>query len=152
MDPKNLEAARAFLKLPRIAFVGLSRDPKDFSRYVFRELVKRGIVVVPVHPSLREAEGCAVFASVKEVAPPVDGALVMTPPGETLRVLEQCAAAGIRRVWLHRGGGRGAADADARAYCARAGIEAVTDLCPFMALAGAGVGHRLHGFVRTTFG
>jgi hypothetical protein len=51
-------------------------------------------------------------------------------------------------VWLHRGAGAGAATPAALAFCAANGIEAVQDLCPFMALPGAGFPHRLHHFVR----
>src|SRR5512140_3348640 len=78
MDPRNLEKARAFLALPRIALVGLSRDDKDFSRMVFRELVKRGIDVVPVNPGAAELEGRPCFPRLADVRPPVQGALVMT--------------------------------------------------------------------------
>jgi predicted CoA-binding protein len=148
MDPRNLENARAFLALPRIALVGLSRDEKDFSRYVFRELVKRGVDVVPVNPGAAEVEGRRCFPRLADVQPPVAGALLMTAPAQAEQVLADCVAAGVKRVWFHRGAGKGAGDASDVAYCSSHGIEAVRDLCPFMALPGAGAGHRLHGWFR----
>ncbi|HSM91751.1 MAG TPA: CoA-binding protein [Anaeromyxobacteraceae bacterium] len=148
MDPRNLESARKFLQEPRIALVGASRDAKDFSRYVLRELAKRGVDVVPVNPGAAELEGRACFARLADVRPPVQAALVMTPPGEADRVLADCVAAGVKRVWFHRGAGVGAGSARAFAFCAEHGIEAVRDLCPFMALTGAGLGHSVHGFFR----
>ena len=39
-----------FLALKRIAVVGVSHEPKDFSRLLFRELKQRGYDLVPVHP------------------------------------------------------------------------------------------------------
>jgi len=36
-----------FLALKRIAMVGVSRDPKDFSRHLFREMYSRGYDMVP---------------------------------------------------------------------------------------------------------
>lgn len=39
-----------FLSHRRIALVGVSRNPQDFSRAVFRELATRGYEVVPVNP------------------------------------------------------------------------------------------------------
>jgi hypothetical protein len=63
-------------------------------------------------------------------------------------VLRDCAAAGISRVWLHRGAGPGAESPQALAFCKEHGIEAVRGLCPFMALPGAGFGHRVHGWFR----
>ena len=152
MDPRNLENARDFLKLRRIALVGLSHDEKDFSRYVFRALAAHGIDVVPVHPGMREAEGRPCFTRLQEVVPPVDGALLMTSPQHADRVLGDCLEAGVKRVWFHRGAGKGAGDERALAFCTTHGIEAVRDLCPFMAMPGAGAGHRLHGWFRRHLG
>jgi predicted CoA-binding protein len=144
MRPSSLESARAFLAARRIAVVGVSRDAKDFSRYVLRELAKRGHDVVPVNPALAEAEGRRCFARVQDVAPPADAALLMTAPAQTDRVLQDCVEAGIRRVWLHRGGGPGAATPAAIARCAAEGIELVQGLCPLMAVHDAGFPHRVH--------
>ena len=55
MRPSSIEEARAFLGARRIAVVGVSRNEKDFSRYVLRELARRGHDVVPVNPALAEA-------------------------------------------------------------------------------------------------
>ena len=40
MRPSSLEQARAFLDARRIAVVGVSRNEKDFSRMVLRELAR----------------------------------------------------------------------------------------------------------------
>ncbi len=143
-----MEEARQFLAARRIAVVGLSRNEKDFSRMVLRELVRRGYDVVPVHPLMREAEGRTCFARVQDVRPPPEAALLLTPPAATEQVVRDCAEAGVRRVWLHRGGGAGAASAAAVAFCEANGIAVVRDLCPFMALPDAGLAHRVHGFFR----
>jgi predicted CoA-binding protein len=148
MDPRNLENARAFLSRPRFAFVGLSRDAKDFSRMVFRELVKRGIDVVPVNPGATELEGRRCFRRVAEIEPKVEAVLVMTHPAQTDGVLADCVEAGVTQVWLHRGAGKGSGDARSLAYCAAHGITVVRDLCPFMALPAPGFPHQLHGFFR----
>ena len=41
----------SFLSCRRIAVLGVSRDPKDFSRSVFRAFVERGYDAVPVNPN-----------------------------------------------------------------------------------------------------
>ncbi len=148
MRPSSLDDARAFLRARRIVVVGVSRDEKDFSRMIFRELVRRGHDCVPVNPALPSADGRACFPRVQDVWPPPDAALLLTPPARTEQVLRDCAEAGIRRVWLHRGGGVGAASPAAIAFCEAAGIEVIRDLCPFMALPGAAFPHRVHGFLR----
>jgi predicted CoA-binding protein len=148
MEPSTLEDARAFLRARRIALVGASRDAKDMSRAIMRELVRRGYDVVPVNPAVQEVDGRRAFARVSDVTPPAEAALVMTPPALAEAVVRDCAAAGVRELWFHRGAGAGAGTPEALALCARSGIHAVKDLCPFMALPGAGFGHRVHGFLR----
>ena len=149
MPPLTLERAREFLTARRIAVVGVSRNDKDFSRAIFRELAKRGYDVVPVNPAAAELEGCRCFARLQDVEPAADAALLLTSPGSTEVVLRDCVEAGIRRVWLHRGAGAGAASPRALAFCAANALEAVHDLCPFMALPGTGFPHRLHRLFRT---
>ena len=149
MLPVTIERAREFLTAKRIAVVGTSRNEKDFSRAVLRELLRRGYDAVPVNPALAEAEGRRAFARVQDVVPPPEAALLLTSPGQTELVLRDCVLAGVRRVWLHRGAGQGAASPRALSFCAANGLEAVHDLCPFMALPGTGFPHRLHRFFRT---
>jgi predicted CoA-binding protein len=144
MKPSTLESAREFLAAGRIAVVGVSRDAKDFSRYVLRELAARGLDVVAVNPALAEADGRPCFARVGDVSPPARAALVLTPPARTDDVVRECLAAGVSRIWLHRGAGAGSATPTALALCAERGVEPVRDLCPLMALPGAALPHRLH--------
>jgi predicted CoA-binding protein len=148
MEPSSLEDARAFLRNRRVALVGASRSEKDLSRAILKELTRRGYDVVPVNPAAHEVEGRAAFARVSGVTPPPDAALVMTPPALAEEVVRDCAAAGVREIWFHRGAGAGAATPAALALCERSGIHAVKDLCPFMALPDAGFPHRFHAFLR----
>jgi len=148
MDAPVLERAREFLGHRRIAVVGVSRDPRGFARGVFRELLGRGYDAVPVNPALAQAEGRTCHASVRAISPPPEVAILFTPPAESERVVRDCLEAGVRRIWMHRGVGRGAASPQALALCRAEGLEVVTDLCPFMALPGAGLGHRVHAFFR----
>jgi predicted CoA-binding protein len=148
MRISTLEDARAFLAARRIAVVGVSRSEKDFSRYLFHALAARGLDVVPVNPALPEAEGRRAFASVRDVTPAPDAALLLVPPARAADAVRDCLAAGVRRIWFHRGGGRGAASAEALALCLERGVAVVEGLCPFMALPGAALPHRLHGLFR----
>jgi predicted CoA-binding protein len=146
----NLQAARELLAWKRLALVGAARDPNDMSRVVLRELLKRGIDVVPVNPAAAGAEldGRAAVARLQGLSPPVDGAIFFTAPGRTAAAVQDALSAGVRRLWFHRGAGAGAASPEAVAACRAAGVEPITDLCPFMALPGAGWFHRLHGYLR----
>jgi predicted CoA-binding protein len=137
-----------FLSSRRIALVGFSRDPKDFSRMLDRELRQRGHEVVPVHPAAEEIDGRKAFPRVGAIQPPVEAALVLVPPAQAEGVVRDCLDAGVRRIWLHRGAGKGSASPEALALCTARGVVPVSDLCPMMALGGASWPHRLHGWFR----
>ena len=139
-------AIHDFLAQKRIAVVGVSKDPADFSRYVFRELERRHYDVVPVNRLGGTLEGRPCYARVQDIWPPVDGALLMTPPLSTDEVVKDCAQAGVSRVWMHRGvGGTGAVSETAAAFCRQQGIDVVAGACPLMFLRRPGFPHNLHG-------
>jgi predicted CoA-binding protein len=142
-----------FLRGRRIAFVGISHRPEDFSHVVFRDLARRGYDLVPVRPGGAEIEGAPSYARVQDVPGRLDGAFLMTAPEVTEQIVRDCHAAGIRRVWMHRGfAGPGAVSAEAVAYCEARGIEVIAGECPLMFLPGAEVPHRMHAAMRRAAG
>ncbi len=145
--PTTLAQVRDFLSLRRIAFVGLSRQPKDFSRMLFRAMCHKGYDMVPVNPAVSQLESKRCFASVKEITPPVQGALLLTCPVETERVVRECAEAGIRSVWMYRAGGQGSVSPHAVDFCHEQGMYLVEGHCPFMFLESTPFYHRIHGFI-----
>ena len=146
----NQQLAQDLLAQRRLALVGVSREARDFTRGVLRELVRRGYQVEPINPAAAGAlfDDRPVVARFAELAGPVDGAFFFTPPSRTAAAVEEALAAGVRRIWFHRGAGAGASSPAALAACRAAGVEPVVDLCPYMALSGAGWFHRLHAFLR----
>jgi predicted CoA-binding protein len=148
----SLETIKEFLAQKRIAMVGVSREPKEFSALLFEEFCRRGYDVVPVNPHAREVLGRRCFARVQDIQPPVDAAILMTSPEVTDAVVRDCDEAGIRRVWMYRAAGQGAVSANAVAFCRDRGIQVVPGQCPFMFWSDAHVGHRLHGYVRKIIG
>jgi predicted CoA-binding protein len=142
----TIREVEEFLALRRIAMVGVSRSPEDFSRKLFREMCERGYDMVPVNLVAEEIEGRECFQCLQVVKPAVEGVLVMTPFFETIRVVEDCADAGVRRVWIYRAGGRGAVSQEAVQFCQQNDIRVVDGHCPFMFLPKAAFPHRAHGF------
>jgi len=137
-----------FLALHRIAMVGVSRNPKDFSRLLFREMCDRGYDMVPINLGADEIEERECFHSLQAVKEPVEGVLVMTPFHATLQVVQDCAAAGVRNVWIYRAGGRGAVSPEAIAFCMGNGIRVVDGHCPFMFFPETKFVHRVHGLLQ----
>jgi predicted CoA-binding protein len=150
MIRSSLDEAHAFFRVAhRIAVVGVSRDPRDFSRHVLGELLRRGYDAVPVNPALAdgEAEGVRARALVSELEPAPDAALVMVA-GAAEEIVRDCLRARVRRVWLHHGAGPGVATAGLLALCAANRVEVVHGLCPMMALPRTSLPHRIHGALR----
>lgn len=147
----SLEVIQDFLAQTRIAMVGISREPSNFSTMLFNELCRRGYDVVPVNPLTPNVRGQRCYARVQDIQPPVQGALLMTSPEVTEHVVADCAEAGIPRVWMYRATGKGAVSPKAVAFCHDRGIQVIPGECPFMFLQAAGI-HRMHGFFRKLTG
>jgi len=130
-----------FLGHKRLAMIGVSHNPKEFSRMVFRAFRERDFDVAPVNPSVREVEGVKCYARVQDVEPAVDAALVMTLPAVAEQVVTDCAEAGIRHVWLYR------KSPVAEAFCAARGMTVIAGECPMMFLSHPGWIHRFHGWL-----
>lgn len=143
---RTAQAAETFLRHRRLAVVGVSRDPRDFSRTVVAELSRRGYDVVPVNPN------GGFTRRLQDIVPPVEAALLMTPPAVTTEVVKDCADAGIRHVWMHRGIGPGAASPAAISFCESHGISVVSGACPLMYLPETGFVHRAHRWCREVLG
>jgi len=141
-----------FLAQKRIAVVGVSRDPKDFSRGLLRSLREHGYDAVAVNPALTSADDTACFSNLDEVTPPVDGVLAMTSPAVTDEVVRQCAKLGIGRVWMYRAGGDGAVSPQAIEFCREHGIKVIPGECPYMFIPRTAWFHRLHGFIKKISG
>jgi len=136
-----------FLSRHRIAVVGVSRNPQDFSRALFRELSTRGYDVVPVNPLAVTLENHACYPRVQAINPAVEAALLITSPAETEKVVHDCAEAGVREVWMHSGGDKGSVSQVAVAFCRENGMRVVDGQCPFMFLPNTQWFHRAHGLV-----
>ncbi len=136
-----------FLSKKRLAVVGVSSDPKSISRVLITELQKRGYDIAPVNPKITDIDGLSCYASVKDVTPSVDAALIMTQPEITGEVVNECAEAGISLVWLYRSMGKGSVSEKALEICREKNIRVVPGYCPFMFFENTGLIHKFHGFL-----
>jgi predicted CoA-binding protein len=145
-------AVEDFLKQKRIAIAGVSRRPQDFSRMMLREFLHRGYDAIPVNPNAGDMEGIRTKARITDIQPPPDAVLLMTSPEKADELVHDCAAAGVKRVWMHRGIGTSALSANAREFCRRTGITVIAGECPFMHFPNAGTVHKIHRFFRQISG
>ena len=148
----SMAVIQDFLAQKRIAVVGVSRDPKDFSRKLLRSMRQHGYDALAVNPTLTSADDAPCYARLEDIAPAVDGVLVMTSPALTDQVVQECARLHIPRVWMYRAGGQGAVSSQAVEFCQEQGIAVVPGECPYMFLTTEHWFHRLHGFIKKITG
>ena len=148
----SLDRVRDFLGQKRFAFIGVARQRKDFSNALFREFRSRGYQPVPVHLVSDFIDGVPCVRSLREIDPPVDSVFLMTPPEVTEVLVQDCAEAGIKRVWMYRAAGQGSVSAKAVRFCEEHGIAVVAGECPLMFFPETALVHRVHGFVRKIAG
>jgi predicted CoA-binding protein len=135
------DAVEEFLASERIAVFGVARDGQSPANLIYRKLRAAGRRVFAVNPNATTLEGDPCYASVAAIPGGVDAAVVVTRPESTLAIVEACAAAGVRRLWLHRSFGRGSVSPQAVERASRLGLMVIPGGCPMMHLEPVDAGH-----------
>jgi len=136
-----------FLHQRRIAIVGVSRDPCDYSRTVFRKFLELEYDAVPVNPNTFEVDGAGCWASVDMIHPAPTAALLLTSHDGTLEELAACAEAGIEHIWSRKH-----LDKASLEFCEQNGMSVIDGYCPFMFFPDSAGVHKLHGMVLKVIG
>jgi predicted CoA-binding protein len=136
------EAAEEFLSQHTIAVAGVSRDSRQPANLIYRRLRERGYEVFAINPRAEEVEGDVCYPNVVSLPHKPDGVVVVTTPEVAAHVVEDCAEAGVERVWLHRAFGPGSVSERAVTFCHAKGITVIPGGCPNMFGATADPGHR----------
>ena len=130
-----------FLKLQRIAVVGVSRDPQQPANAIFRKLRDAGHQVFALNPQTTQVEGVPCYPNLHALPEPVEAVMIVTPPEQAAPVVRECAELGIRNVWLHRSFGEGSVSEEAVSECERLDIHCITGGCPMMYCEPVDMGH-----------
>lgn len=133
-----------FLAQKRIAVAGVSRENSKHpaANLIYRRLKTTGHEVFAVNPKLQSFEGDRCYANVASIPGGVDGVVIITRPETTERIVRDCVAVGIRRVWMHQSVAKGSSvSQDAVQYCHEHDISVVAGACPMMFGEGVDFGH-----------
>ena len=133
-----------FLAQKRIAVAGVSRNNSHHpaGNLVYRRLKQAGHDVFPVHPELQSFEGDRCYRDLQSIPGGVDGVVIITRPESTERIVRDCGAAGVRRVWMHQSLAKGSSvSAAAVEYCRQHDISVIAGGCPMMFGEGVDFGH-----------
>lgn len=126
-------AAAQFLTKRRIAVTGVSHNPKGHgSNLVYQRLRARGYDVFAVNPIADRVEGDPSYRDLASIPGGVEAVVIATRPEAAEATMHECAALGIRHVWMHRGPGPGSVDEQAAIYGREQGIAVIDGGCPLM--------------------
>ncbi len=107
------------------AVVGVSSDQSKYGNKIYRDLRDAGYTVYAVNPKLETVEGDPCFASISALPQVPDVVDLVVPPAATMAVIEDCIAAGAKRVWYQPGSELPESIEKAE----KAGMEVVYDAC-----------------------
>lgn len=141
-----------FLSAKRIAVIGPSRNQKEYSRMLFKELLKHGYDAIPVNPNITELEGRKCFQNINDISPVPERALILLSEDKTEQAVIDCADAGIKDIWLHRHVAGGVSDTRAIYRAEEKGLNLITGFCMFMFLPNSNWFHKFHGGIMKLIG
>ena len=140
--PTLAEAAADFLAQHRLAVAGVSRKGDVAANIVYKKLRGAGYAVFAINPNADVVEGDPCYPNLAAIDGGVDGVVIATHPDQALEMVEQCIAAGVPRVWIHRSFGQGSVTEAAVARCVEVGIAVIPGACPMMFCDPVDMGHR----------
>ncbi|MCP4215733.1 MAG: CoA-binding protein [bacterium] len=137
-----------FIAQKKLAVAGVSRKKGKFGNAIFRELKKAGYEVFALNPNSETVEGEKCYPNVKALPEPVDGLVMVLPPAQTEKVVQDAVEAGIKRIWMQLG-----AHSDAAIQmCKDNGITVIYKECLLMFIEPVTSIHGFHRWLRKVFG
>lgn len=137
-----------FLGADKIALAGVSRNKNKFGSSVYRELLQKGINVVPMNPNMETAEGNPCFSDIAGLPKDVDAILCVVKPAETEKLVKQAHSAGINNIWMQQGSESEAAVT----FCKENGMSVVSKACVLMYAGPVNSIHKFHRGLAKLFG
>jgi len=138
------ERVQDFLAQRRIAVSGVSGKRELTGNVIYRKLKGAGYQVFAVNPESPRFDGDPCYPDLASIPGGVDGVVIVNRPEVTERIVRQCVATGVPRVWMHQSlmkAGTSVSPAAAD-FCREHGISVIAGACPMMYVEGRDFGHR----------
>lgn len=141
------ESINQFLNHKNIAIVGVSSDPKKYSRMVYNAFLTNGYNVAAVNPKIRDINGTPCYASLKELPNEVDSVIIIVKGEKARDILDEAISKGIKNIWLHQG----CTLKDEQISANQKDINIIKGECSFMWLEPVEGFHKFHKFFKYLF-
>ena len=137
------ELVTDFLAQKRIAVAGVSGRNHDApGNLIYRKLRDSGYEVYALNPNTSVAEHDRCYPDLHALPQPVDAMVITTAPETAEDLVQDCAEAGVSRVWLHRSFGQGSVSEKAVEFCRDHQMTVIAGGCPMMFCQPPDWGHR----------
>lgn len=88
-----------------VAIIGASSREGSFGNLFLQGFIRMGFKdIYPVHPREQDLLGLKAYRSVKDIPYEVDLAILLIPPGEALRIVQECADKKVKGIVLFTAG------------------------------------------------
>ncbi|MDD5507577.1 MAG: CoA-binding protein [Bacteroidales bacterium] len=99
----SIQSINRFLEQKTLAVAGVSRKETKFGNILFKELTGKGFTVYPVNPAMETYKGKVCYPNVTTLPEGVTGLVIVTSPSQTLKLIKEGEARGIRDFWVQQG-------------------------------------------------
>jgi predicted CoA-binding protein len=142
----TLKQINDFVNSQPIALVGVSRNPKKFGHAAYKELLEKGMDIIPVNPAADEIMGRKVYRNVSSLPSDIGGIIIMTKKDRTAAIVKEAKEKGIKHIWIQQ-----MADSkEAVAELINTDINYITGECILMHFKPHGI-HKFHAGLRKFF-
>lgn len=98
----NLDSlVRDFLSQKRIAVVGVSDRRDTGCNLAYDKFKSQGYTVYAVNPRITAFRDAPCYPDLKSLPETPDAVFILANPRVTEKVVEECAALGVKHVWMH---------------------------------------------------
>jgi predicted CoA-binding protein len=127
----DTDRIQEFLRKENVfAVVGVSKNPTKYGHQVYKDLKEAGYTVYPVNPHIDEVLGDRCYSSLKDLPEKPDVVDTVVLPAVTEKIVAECKALGIDKVWMQPG----SESEQAIEFCEKNGIKVVHEVCVMVKL------------------
>lgn len=141
------ESVEQFLNSKYIAIIGVSSDPKKYSRMVYNAFCEKGYNVLAVNPKLTEINGDKCYPTISSLPDTVDAVIIIIKGEKAKDILNDAINKGVKNIWMHFG----CSLKNSEAITMGKDISLISGECAFMWLQPVEGFHKFHRFLRSLF-
>jgi len=90
-----------FLAQKKIAVIGVSDKRETGCNMAYKKFKENGYLVYPVNPRISTYDGATCYPDLKSIPDVPDAVFILASPKVTDQIVQECAALGVKHVWMH---------------------------------------------------